>query len=189
MKYDINYKKKLEQFNATSKYKYEMCFIENLVNPQKDENILDYGCGLGTIVLDLKEKFPESTISGYDKYQYTESSSWFINEVDKPLDKVYFMHSISHIEYIQEKLKILKNNLSVNSKIYVLTPNRNWIEMIRGSSENKHYIPDPTLVRDHFSPIELEMLFTDLDFRVEMIGQIGKEHNGAHERLFIKVGL
>ena len=66
----LNYKQKLQQFNSTVKYKKEMEFMIKLMDIQKNDTILDYGCGVGTMVEELTFKFPDSHFFGYDKFQY-----------------------------------------------------------------------------------------------------------------------
>lgn len=177
----LNYKQKLEQFNSTVKYKNEMDFLTKLMDIQKNETVLDYGCGIGTMVEELTFKYPDSHIFGYDKYQYIEDQDWFKNSFHFPMDKVYFMHSIDHIENIMSALFYLKENLKATSKVYVLTPNRFWLENMR----NEEYEPDETVIRHH-SPRELIQLFEDSGFIIDYLGQMGKEKNGFNERIFLK---
>lgn len=181
LKSSLNYKQKLEQFNSTVKYQKEMEFLIKLMDIQRNDTVLDYGCGIGTMVEELTFKFPESHIFGYDKYQYIEDKGWFKNSFHFPMDKVYFMHSIDHIENIMSQLFYLSENLKATSQVFVLTPNRLWLERMR----NEEYEPDETVIRHH-SPRELIQLFEDSGFTIENIGQLGEEKDGLHERIFLK---
>lgn len=177
----MDYIKKLVKFNSTKKYEREMRFMKKLVNPRKHELILDYGCGLGTLVNYLNKK-TEAIVHGYDKKNYTKNKrNWFRTSLGTGYDKICLMHSLGHFEdSIGELLKI-KECLANHGKVYVITPNKNYCDRI----DNKNYILDPTLVQ-HFTPKSLEVLFTELDFEILMQGSFGETIEGHHERLFLE---
>lgn len=158
-----------------------MEFLTGMMNIHKGETVLDYGCGIGTFVEYLTSKYPDCYIFGYDKYQYIEDQDWFKNSFHFPMDKVYFMHALDHIENLMSALYYLNENLKSTSSVYVITPNRLWLERMR----NQEYEPDETVVRHH-SPREVIQLFEDAGFKIDLIGQLGEEKDGLHERLFLK---
>ena len=181
-----DYQQKLIGFNNTPKYKREMSFLTTLVNPQKTDKILDYGCGTGTMMDDMREE-DGPTVYGYDVQYYIEEPDcfWWRQELTFQFNKVYFMHSIAHIPDIEQKLIKLKEEfLLPNSQVYVLTPNASWMT----AKNNPDYIPDPTVV-EQFTPKSLEDLFIRCGFKIEILGQFGEELEGQHERIFLNARL
>ena len=123
-------------------------------------------------------------VYGYDKNRYTPA------EVDKfyhrkeyhfKFDKIYFMHSLAHIENVQEKLQQLPDEfIDPGSMIYIMTPNAEWMDL----KKNAKYKPDPTTVQ-HFEPETLEALMISCGFKIQSQGQFGEMVMGTHERLFM----
>lgn len=178
------YKKKLQEFNSTEKYKLERDFLINILQPQRGERILDYGTGLGRMVYHLNDTFGTSCY-GYDLINLREKDCqfWFRNSYHFKFHKVFFMHSIAHIPDIEYKLLMLRQNLlEPEAKIYVITPNKIWIE---NQETPKNYIPDNTVVQ-HFNLGQLKKLFIDGGFKIIMCGQFGELSATHNERLFLE---
>lgn len=179
----MNYTERLIRFNSSEKYLNEMEFVLKLIEPKDGQRILDYGCGLGTFVNYIKDT-SNAEVLGYD-IEYLglgEIPDWFTKELSDSYDSVYFMHSLAHITDAEEVLTKVKKYLKAGGKIIVNTPNKNWdIEM---KPLSKNYNSDTTVVQ-HFTPEELEIFFTKLGFRINIIGQFGKLLNGHNERIFL----
>ena len=176
------YKAKLRQFNSTEKYKNELLFLGKLMSPKKGEKILDYGCGLGTAVVYLRNEYSADCF-GYDiiNYRDFDDLSIYRNQYFFKFSKVFFLHSIAHVPNIQWKLHELKELLLPEAKVYVITPNKLWIEHIN----TPEYKPDPTVI-NHFYPIELEELFKNAGFKIITAGQFGQCTGNVNERLFLE---
>lgn len=180
--YREEYKAKLRQFNSTEKYRNELDFIVKLMAPLNGEKILDYGCGLGTAVRHIRN-YSNADCFGYDVMNYRDEDdlSLFRNNYFFKFSKVFFLHSIAHVPEIEWKLQELKELLLPEAKVYVITPNKLWIEKLNKAD----YIPDPTVI-NHFYPIELEELFKNAGFKIITQGQFGQCTGGVNERLFLE---
>lgn len=178
-----NYKQRLAAFNETEKYKSERDFALRLLNPQKDERILDYGTGLGRMVYYLNEHFGCSAY-GYDVHNFREKDDSFLfrREFFFKFQKVLFMHSLAHVENIESRLCYLRDNMEHGGQVLVITPNNDWLRMIETA---RQYVADPTLIA-HFTSTELKNLFVGCGFKVTNSGQFGAIKNGQHERLFLQ---
>jgi 2-polyprenyl-3-methyl-5-hydroxy-6-metoxy-1,4-benzoquinol methylase len=177
----MNYRAKLIQFNSTEKYKKEMEFLSELMDLERSDKVLDFGCGIGTFRNYLTDT-TRADVRGYDKICYLEDEpEWFNKSFYFEFDVVYFMHSIAHIENLKYELDNLKDFLRAGSEIYVLTPNLDWMRRLNNGS----YRPDPTVVA-HFNANSLVKVFTDSGYKVEFVGQIGQYYQGLQERIFLK---
>jgi 2-polyprenyl-3-methyl-5-hydroxy-6-metoxy-1,4-benzoquinol methylase len=178
----MDYKEKLKDFNSTEKYKEEMQFICDLLELNDNDSVLDYGCGIGT----LCEKIQGYGVScvGYDKTRFVdEEKTYFVDNLEKYyFSKLIFMHSLAHIENPVLVLSELKKRVFEN--IIVVTPNKDWLEL----NSNPNYIPDPTVV-EHFTLYSLTTLFLKCGFKINQVGQFGKQTANQNERLFIKVSV
>ncbi len=186
------YQKKLIGFNNTAKYKLEMEFIKTLIQPAVriaggNGNVLDYGCGTGYMAGYLRTE-TGAEVYGYDKNTYTPAEAdpfYYRKEFHFKFDKIYFMHSLAHIEDVKEKLLQLQDEfLNPGSMIYVNTPNFEWMDL----KKNKEYKPDTTVIQ-HFEPESLENLFISCGYKIEYQGQFGDQILGVHERLFLTAKL
>lgn len=181
------YKEKLKGFNSTPKYKAEVDFLLKLMQPKSGEKILDYGCGLGNLVRKIRDEHKVDCF-GYDVNNYREIEDEFLfrSSYFFKFDKVYFNHSIAHVPNIDQKLEDLKALLNPEAKIYIITPNKDWV--LYGRKAN--YTPDPTVV-GHFSLYELRNLLFTTGFNTLTLGQFGDMEPTAgaevvNERLFIE---
>lgn len=169
------YAEKLKAFNSTEKYKAELDFLIRLLGRDLDASdyVLDYGCGLGAAMVAVKiETFVN--VMGYDTTQFIDGFT-YSNPKAEEYQTVYFMHSLAHIENVQEVLKEL-----MTDNVVVITPNAEWMDL----NKNDHYVPDPTVVK-HFSQIDLIELFESAGYKVDMCGQFGEPFGGQNERLFL----
>lgn len=179
----MNYTERLIRFNSSDKYRSEMEFLLRLINPKPGDQILDYGCGIGTCLNYIREK-SGARLSGFDiTYHGTgDLPDWFTQQLSSLYDVVYFMHSLAHIENVEDVLGNIKKKLNASSRIIVITPNSNWDSEMKPVSSN--YKPDTTVVK-HFTPEELERIFINSGYKVDLLGQFGKPLNGHNERIFM----
>lgn len=178
----MDYKKKLEKFNATEKYKSEMLFMIDKMQLSQDDSVLDFGCGIETMCNAIRNM--GVSCYGYDVHYYgQEKNELFITDYAKyRYTKAYFMHSLAHIPNNLEVLKVLK--ALVFKHIYILTPNKDWLDL----QDKTNYIPDPTVI-EHFTMSSLLELLIEAGFRIDYATGHGKETNGHNERIFIKASV
>lgn len=160
--------------------------------PHPKEKILDYGCGLGTAVRHIRDIYG-SMCFGYDVNNYRDQDDVCIFKSDYffKFDKVFFMHSIAHLPDVEEKLEKLKELLNPEAKVYVITPNGEWV--IHQDNQASDYKPDTTVIQ-HFYLTDLENLFLKAGFKVTLSGQFGSvtdSYKGQYinERLFLEANL
>lgn len=179
---DKDYIQKLSRFNSTDKYFQELYIMYGLVQPMKNQKILDYGCGIGTAVKYFKNITDRVSFMGYDVKDYMRQISpyshhLFVEEVPE-CDTVYFMHSFAHVPEISKVIFELREK--VRDKVIVITPNADWIRL----QKNENYTPDPTVVH-HYDMKELIDIFEDCGYKIMQSGQFGEYTEGQHERLFL----
>jgi 2-polyprenyl-3-methyl-5-hydroxy-6-metoxy-1,4-benzoquinol methylase len=180
---DVNkYKGKLEQFNKTANYRSEYELLRGLIGVDS-KTVVDYGCGTGFLV----DKFDNDsvTIVGYDVNDYWDNQyPSYLRAKSLPMNfnTVYFMHSLSHIENLQEVLRNLYTKISGDGRIIVITPNPDWIRLFNERFK-REYKPDPTVVK-HLDREELFQVMNDSGFLEITCGQVGMSCDGQHERLF-----
>lgn len=182
-----NYIQRLLKWNESEKYISEVNFLELLLKPEKDENILDYGCGSG-FCLELLKQRTKANYFGYDVNIFFEKNNipnWLKYKIegDIKFDKVYFMHSFAHIEKINELLQNIKFSLNDKGLLYVITPNKEFDEYFRRIKDKK-YSPDLTVVR-HYSIEDITTIFETHGYNIEVTGQFGKKVSYFQERIFL----
>ena len=182
-----NYKEKLIKFNSTIKYEEEVTFLISLLHPMKNDLILDYGCGTGSLLIQLRNQ--GLNVKGFDVKNYTnlEEKYIFINTIAGKFNKIYFMHSIAHVPNIEEVLSSLsENNLIDGGYLYVITPNKNFDDYFKSKTLTEtEYIKDSTVVK-HYDIYGLISLFEKLGFIIQVKGQFGKTvGTDIHERLYL----
>lgn len=176
----MSYKLKLIEFNSTEKYKNELAFLYSLLNVSTKDIVLDYGCGIGTSVELLRKQYINAF--GYDVYRWVDGEpEWFSNSFNTKFSHVYFMHSFAHIPNPAVMLDNLKESLQDDGIVTVITPNKDWLELMR----NDNYKPDSTVV-EHFTPETLNNIFISNGYTVICEGQFGSVKGNINERLFIK---
>lgn len=178
----MNYKEKLSSFNDTRKYELESFFFRKLIDAKLNEKVLDYGCGLGRMVWQLRMQ--EIDAYGFDVVNYRENDNpvIFRNEYHFAFDKIYFMHSFAHLPKPEALFETyFKDLLKTGGRVYIFTPNRDWLDYMKDES----YIPDTTVVR-HYNLAELKNLFGRFGYVVEQEGQYGPSNVArVCERIFL----
>jgi len=177
------YKEKLRAFNSPPKYRNALDILYRLMAPQPNEKILDYGCGLGTAVREFN-RHGGAQVFGYDirNYRDHDDEHLFRSEYFFKFDKVYFMHSLAHINEIGTALINLKTILKPGARLYVITPNDEWLSYFKNE---KNYQKDPTVIR-HFDSFSLMDQLSQFDFEPITRGQFGSMLAGFNERLFLE---
>jgi len=176
----IEYRDKLIGFNRTEKYKTEMSFMYGLIQPYRKQKIIDYGCGIGTMVKYL-HNLSDAETYGFDIVNYVNENIndkpyWFIQDLQK-CDTLYFFHSFAHIPNISDLLLKIRE---CAKKVVVITPNEQWLRLQR----DENYKPDPTVVM-HYTNDELIELFEDTGYSIKISGGFGTKMNNQYERLFL----
>lgn len=180
---DISYKERLRAFNSTEKYFNELTFLQGLIDLQRSDKALDYGCGLGTAMKSLHEKTGHY-IYGFDVTNdlYEWDEFYFRKQVWFQFQAVYFMHSFSHIPNAYDLLERVSDTfLENNGRLVIISPNPEWLAL----QNNESYVKDPTVVK-HYSLDELKQIVTDAGLKVVMSGQFGEKCGEVNERIFIK---
>lgn len=176
------YKEKLVQFNSTPKYKAEIELLLRLMDIREGQKIMDYGCGLGRTVHRINQD-TKAQCYGYDirNFREVDSDFYFRTEYFFKFHKIYFMHSIAHLPDLSQKLDDLKQFLRDGARVYVITPNKLWLNEVK----KYVYIPDPTVI-NHFSAAELQDVFTEHGFKIINCAQFGSIQNNQHERIYLE---
>ncbi len=107
----------------------------------KTGSVLDYGCGIGTFLINLEKEGYKNNI-GIDVSEYSisiakskSSMSNFFTSRDlldnKKFDCISFIDSVAHIEDINDLLsKLIKDNLTEKGIVLIRTPNINSLYVL-----------------------------------------------------------
>ena len=177
------YKDKLKQFNSTDKYKSELNLLLSLVDLQKNDRCLDYGCGLGTAMKFLHNK-TGCHIYGFDITEelYEEDKFYFRKELYFKVDVIYFLHSIAHIPTPENLLSKCKDYfLNPAGRIVIITPNKDWLKL----QKNSDYTPDNTVI-EHFTKTSLKEMVQEAGMKVTLECTFGQQTEDQFERICIK---
>jgi SAM-dependent methyltransferase len=116
---------------------FRLDYLKNNLDIFKDKkiNYLDYGCGNGKNIYQLRSRYKNWNFFGYDKYNsinlnYDDDKIIFINNIEN-LEKIednFFdiINLSSVIEHVHDPLKLivqLKKKLNENGLIIIKTPN------------------------------------------------------------------
>ena len=119
------YKHQLEQINGKENFgkrKNLPKFLEDIINQYNPRSILDFGCGVGSLVHTLKTKYPQKNIQGYDPGNVNFPDR-FENET---FDLVISTDVLEHIEpeFLIETLRFLKSKSNRFYHLIALAPSR-----------------------------------------------------------------
>lgn len=187
----IAYKEKLKEFNSSAKYWNEVHLLDRLLKIGDSELILDFGCGIGT-VMDFFIAQYNASIIGFDIYDYTDNPKHkvftdldLLTSSGSCFDKIYFLHSFAHIQQISNVLSKLKSVLSKNSELVIITPNLDFDNFFKSKIKESRYNPDTTVV-EHYNCETLDNLMSLNGFKTLDLGQFGKFLPGEpfNERIF-----
>lgn len=180
------YLKRLNKWNNSEKYRGEVYFLELLLNPQRKDIILDYGCGTGYCLSFLKKR-SKARYVGYDiNYFFTSKKppSWFINDLkrNRSFNKIYFMHSFAHITDAENVLARLKHNLANDGYLVIITPNKDFDDYYK-KLRDENYYEDETVQR-HYNIAGLSGILEKNGYRMILSGQFGNFVGTFNERVF-----
>lgn len=182
---NLEYKNRLNHWNANEKYLSEVRFLYSLLNLKKTDVVLDFGCGTG-FCLEYLNEFSGAKVYGYDVnilFEEEDNKGWFVPDYSKhSYSKIYMMHSIAHIPNITKVLTKLHGLLDENGELVIITPNRDYDDYFKRFSDS-NYTPDSTVIR-HFNMSELLGILRDSGFTINVAGQFGTFVSTFNERIF-----
>ena len=127
-KQTVNAKNYFARFAHRTRLNISLNIISKIAN-LKGTSILDYGCGDGLFLSQIKQKFPNFNLSGYDPYsQKTYDSFNLINNLseikDKKFDVICSFETLEHLNFDEKKelFLLIKNILKDNGKFVVSVP-------------------------------------------------------------------
>ncbi len=133
--FDENYFRSIEKANTQERTKREFDYIQNNVTPMEGERVLDIGCGTGAFGKAILEKNNGTEVHFSDispvaeKYleglPFTCCPAEQTPYPDEYFDKVYCLHTISHVK---DRAKVVKELLRITKKggtLAIIGPNRN----------------------------------------------------------------
>ena len=109
------------------------------VLPIKPERVVDYGCGHGIDVEELKKLYPDSEVLGYDKY----IAPWNLIELSGKFDLIFCTYVLNVIPDEAERIQILKYLRSIVSRegrIFITSRTEKEIEKCARKSEQERYL-------------------------------------------------
>lgn len=129
-------KKRLRGFGGKVKDLGEFHTYMNKWNPS---SVLDYGCGKGIILANLKEQYPNSGFVGYDPAvalyanNATEVECVFSNDVLEHIEPEYISQVLEHISHLAKKyiwLRIdtlpARKRLSDGRNAHLIIEDQSW---------------------------------------------------------------
>lgn len=177
--YSAEYSKRLVEFNNTEKYQAELAELERLLQLESHHTVLDFGCGIGTAILQIGQKVKD--IRGYDVNFFEDSkipSHQFWKGDNIKFDRIYFMHSLAHMVGAKRALKeLVEFNLAPGGKIVVITPNKSWLLRKNGAD----FKSDDTVI-EHFTIRSIHDLFHEIGMVCETISQFS--HDRASDFIY-----
>jgi 2-polyprenyl-3-methyl-5-hydroxy-6-metoxy-1,4-benzoquinol methylase len=181
----MDYSKRLADWNASERYRTELAFLDGLIDVQVGHAVLDYGCGIGTAMKFLSEKYPKSRVYGYDveRYRGAVMPNFLIRDSYYfKFDRVFLMHSLAHIPNpIKALIQIREKYLFDTGTITVITPNADWLQL----KNNGQPIKTDNTVIEHFTSSTLIYLFNVAGFEILDVGQFGDKISNQSERLYL----
>lgn len=132
-----SYKEQLKLINGQGNFgkrKNLPKFLEDFIVKEKPESILDFGCGVGSLVKTLKIKYPNKKIQGYDPGNINYSH----NIEKEKFDLIISTDVLEHIEpdHLEETLLFLKRRSKKFYHLIALGPSK----MFLPDGRNSHLI-------------------------------------------------
>jgi 2-polyprenyl-3-methyl-5-hydroxy-6-metoxy-1,4-benzoquinol methylase len=135
------YKNLLESINGQGNFgkrKNLPKFLEDIINQYNPQSILDFGCGVGSLVHTLKTKYPQKNIQGYDPGNIN-----FVDQFEnQTFDLIISTDVLEHIEpeFLIDTLKFLKSKSNRFYHLIALAPS----SVILPDGRNAHLILEST---------------------------------------------
>jgi len=151
-----NIKSELTAISRTTLSKpYKLFLSQNIIN--KNQSILDFGCGKGFDVKTLQNKGFD--IKGYDKYQNDFKNSYDVN-----YDIVTCNYVFNVISEVNERIELLNELKKIGKKIIISVRSdkkaikENWIEY------NDGYITPRKTFQKFYTEDDIINFFGDVEF-------------------------
>ena len=130
------YKQQLNEMNGIKNFgkrKKIPKFLESFIMQHNPNSILDFGCGVGSLVLTLQEAYPKKIIKGFDP-----GNKDFEVVPKEIFDLLISTDVLEHIEpeYLDETLKFLSTKSSLIYHLIALEPS----SVILPDGRNAHLI-------------------------------------------------
>ena len=153
--------------------------IENFVN-KKNPKILDYGCGSGKLVEQLKKSGIQ--INGFEPstgaLNLTKRKNLpvfnYTKRVKGGYDVIMFWHSLEHIDKPFETIKNIKRYLNKNGKLLIAVPNADSFEAKIFKDKWFHY--SYPLHAVHFTPKSAKVMLEKNGFKISKIDFLNPEY-------------
>lgn len=129
-------------------------FLETIIYKHDPTSILDFGCGIGSLVNTLALKFPKKKICGYDPGNKNFSNKF----ENQKFDLVISTDVLEHIEpvFLNQTLEFLKHKSNRFYHLIALAPSR----LILPDGRNAHLILKPKdWWRDQFIKLGYNITF------------------------------
>lgn len=165
----------------------EVKLLIDYANINKNDVVLDVGCGLGDTDLDISSvtgcnivgidvNFDEYRINS-EKVVFYHMDSESIHLGDSAFDKCIMIHSIGHFKNPEKVLINLRKTLKDGAIVALVTPNLYFIKSYSIPHKFSSYLPDDTVVT-FFSKRRLKKLFTKNGFKVKVAKTYGRKAFG-----------
>ena len=152
--------------------KWEFKKTFKLIKKYNIQNILDYGCGGGSFLKQVLQKFPHIALDGFDQnpqanLAFGNSAIGFVNDLKKHQGKKYDMLTafqiLEHLEDPFATLKELKDSINNDGILIISVPNT--------TGPIRHYADALTEIPPHhvnrFSYSSLKVFLENENFRIE----------------------
>jgi 2-polyprenyl-3-methyl-5-hydroxy-6-metoxy-1,4-benzoquinol methylase len=109
-------------------------YLETIIDNHNPSSILDFGCGVGSLIRTLKSKYPQKNVCGYDP-----GNKNFLNKFEnQKFDLVVSTDVLEHIEpeFLDQTLEFLKEKSNRCYHLIALAPSK----VILPDGRNAHLI-------------------------------------------------
>ncbi len=152
--------------------------VRSLIRGNPRARVLDYGCGTGTLVAELRRE-------GIDTVGYDPSSSAvalarqqgipvFAEVPAGPFDLIMFWHSLEHIDAPLALIQSVRPLLAPEGKLLIAVPNAASWEAHLAKDRWFHY--DYPFHRVHFTPRAIRLMLERAGFRVSSVDFFNPEY-------------